>query len=74
MRVLEYVGVKPRVSQKGVSFDQSQSDRYTFLSVAVEILESVDFNPRDNKSLKEKNGLGYVTLDMNSPQSTPLSV
>jgi len=39
---LKYVGAKPSVSAKGVSFDQSKPDRYTFLNAAVEILEALN--------------------------------
>ncbi len=39
---LKYVGAKPSVSAKGVSFDQSKPDRYTFLNAAVELLEALD--------------------------------
>jgi hypothetical protein len=51
MRALKYVGAKPRVSQKGVSFDQSQPDSYTFLSAAVELLEGIDFNLQEDKEM-----------------------
>jgi hypothetical protein len=51
MRELKYVGAKPRVSQKGVSFDSSKPDSYTFLSAAAELLESIDFNPQEGKSI-----------------------
>ena len=39
---LKYVGAKPSVSAKGVAFDQSKPDRYTFLNAAVELLEALD--------------------------------
>jgi len=39
---LKYVGAKPSVSARGVSFDQSKPDRYTFLNAAVELLEGLD--------------------------------
>ena len=51
MRELKYVGAKPRVSQKGVSFDPSQPDSYTYLSAAAELLESIDFNPAEGKTI-----------------------
>ena len=39
---LKYVGAKPSVSAKGVAFDQSKPDRYTFLNAAIELLEALD--------------------------------
>jgi hypothetical protein len=39
---LKYVGDKPIVSKNGVSFDQTKPDRYTLLSVAVELLDALD--------------------------------
>jgi hypothetical protein len=51
MRVLKYVGAKPRVSQKGVSFDQTQPDHYTFLSAAAELLDGIDFKPKEGKEI-----------------------
>jgi hypothetical protein len=38
---LKYVGAKPSVSAKGVSFDQTKPDRYTFLNAAIELLEAL---------------------------------
>jgi len=51
MRALKYVGAKPRVSQKGVRFDPSEPDSYTFLSAAVELLEGIDFEPKEGKEI-----------------------
>jgi len=51
MRRLKYVGAKPRVSQHGVSFDQSKPDSYTYLSAAAELLESLDFTPKEDKAV-----------------------
>ena len=51
MKRLKYVGAKPKVSQHGVSFDQSKPDSYTFLSAAVELLETLDFNPSEGKKI-----------------------
>jgi len=51
MRALKYVGAKPRVSQKGVRFDPSEPDSYTFLSAAVELLETLDFSPTEEKTV-----------------------
>ena len=40
---LKYVGALPEVSGKGVSFDHSRPDKYTFLTAAVELLEALDY-------------------------------
>ena len=39
---LKYVGAKPNVSVRGVSFDQTKPDRYTFLNAALELLEALE--------------------------------
>jgi len=38
------VGPKPIVNQRGVNFDNTHPDRYPFLSPAIELLETLDFN------------------------------
>jgi len=48
---LKYVGAKPRVSGRGVSFDQSQPDSYTFLTAAVELLEALSFEATAGKKI-----------------------
>lgn len=66
---LKYVGAKPRVSGKGVSFDQSQPDKYTFLTAAVELLEALSFEVTGDKKVyltpvseKEYNGRELYNL------------
>jgi hypothetical protein len=66
---LKYVGAKPSVSAKGVTFDQTKPDRYTFLNAAVELLEALSFEPVDNKKVylynisgKELNGTELVEM------------
>jgi len=39
---LKYVGAKPVVSGRGVEFDESHPDSYTFLNAAVELLEALE--------------------------------
>lgn len=60
---LKYVGAKPKVSGKGVSFDQTKPDRYTFLNAAVELLEALSFETVEDKKIylynvegKERSG------------------
>lgn len=66
---LKYVGAKPNVSGRGVAFDQSSPDRYTFLNAAVELLEALSFEPTEEKKIylynvegKERSGSELVTL------------
>jgi len=48
---LKYVGSKPKVSGKGVTFDQTKPDRYTFLNAAVELLEALSFEAKEGKKV-----------------------
>ena len=48
---LKYVGAKPKVSGRGVSFDQSKPDKYTFLTAAVELLEALSFEVKAGKKI-----------------------
>ncbi len=58
---LKYVGAKPKVSGRGVTFDQSKPDRYTFLNAAVELLEALSFEVTKEKKiyLYEAGGKEY---------------
>ena len=44
---LKYVGAMPIVSNKGVGFDETKPDRYTFLNAAVELLEALNYGPSE---------------------------
>jgi hypothetical protein len=64
---LKYVGAKAYVSGKGVSFDQTKPDRYTFLNAAVELLEALSFETSEDKKVylydvedKERSGSELV--------------
>ena len=66
---LKYVGAKAEVSARGVTFDQTQPDRYTFLNAAVELLEALSFEPTEDKKVylydtseKERSGKELVEL------------
>ena len=48
---IKYVGAKPKVSGKGVTFDQGKPDRYTFLNAAVELLEALSFEAKKDKKI-----------------------
>ena len=66
---LKYVGAKPSVSAKGITFDQTKPDRYTFLNAAVELLEALSFDASGDKKLylynvtgKDLNGSELVDM------------
>ncbi len=66
---LKYVGAKPMVSSRGVTFDQSRPDNYTFLNATVELLEALSFEPTEQNKLylhnvggKEYDGRELVDL------------
>jgi hypothetical protein len=48
---LAYVGAKPKVSSRGVTFDQTKPDKYTFLNAVIELLEAFDINEKVDKNL-----------------------
>jgi len=52
---LKYVGAKPKVSHKGVNFDQTKPDRFTFLNAAVELLEALSFETVEEKKIYLQN-------------------
>ena len=45
---LKYVGAMPLVSNKGVGFDETKPDKYTFLNAAIELLEALNYGPTEN--------------------------
>ena len=66
---LKYVGAKPKVSGRGVTFDQTKPDRYTFLNAAVELLEALSFEPTEDKKIylynvegKERSGSELIEM------------
>lgn len=42
---LRYVGALPRISSRGISFDQTQPDKYTYLHAIIELMDALDFGP-----------------------------
>ena len=48
---LKYVGAKPKVSGKGVTFNQTKPDKYTFLNAIVELLEALSFKIKEDKKV-----------------------
>ena len=66
---LKYVGAKPMVSGRGVTFDQTEPDKYTYLNATVELLEALSFQLADDKQVylyntqgKERSGSELVDL------------
>ena len=62
---LKYVGDLPNVTSKGVGFDQSKPDKYTFLTPAVELLEALSYGPTETtRHLYNLNGQSYSDEDL----------
>lgn len=62
---LKYVGDLPSVSSKGVSFDRTQPDKYTFLKPAIELLEALSYGATETtKHLYNLSGQGYSDEDL----------
>jgi hypothetical protein len=65
---LKYVGAMPLVSNKGVGFDKTKPDKYTFLNAAIELLEALSYGSTEttkhlhNISGKEYSGTELVDL------------
>ena len=57
---LKYVGDLPKVTSKGVGFDQTKPDRYTFLNAAVELLEALSYGATETtKHFHNLSGVYY---------------
>lgn len=62
---LKYVGAMPVVSEKGVGFDQTKPDKYTFLNAAIELLEALSFGATETtKHLHNTNGEEYSSTEL----------
>jgi len=62
---LKYVGAMPQVSSKGVGFDQTQPDKYTFLNAAVDLLEALSFGPTETtQHLYNTGGKEYSSKEL----------
>jgi len=58
---LKYVGAMPLISDKGVGFDHTQPDKYTFLNAVAELLEGFDFGAREKiQHLHNTSGKEYA--------------
>jgi len=56
---LKYVGAYPVVTHKGIEFDQTKPDKYTFLNALVEILEVIDKNSQSDIKIEAKDSQEY---------------
>jgi uncharacterized protein YfbU (UPF0304 family) len=64
MRLYE-VGPKPTVSPRGVNFDNTKPDRYIFLSPAIELMETLDFdNTEASQNIHEVVKGGYRGIEL----------
>jgi len=62
---LKYVGAMPVVSSKGVGFDETKPDKYTFLNAAVELLEALNYGATETtKHLHNVSGREYSSIDL----------
>lgn len=62
---LKYVGAMPVVSEKGVGFDQTKPDKYTFLNAALELLEALNFGATETtKHLHNVSGKEYSSSEL----------
>ncbi len=66
---LTYVGAKPKVSGRGVTFDQTKPDKYTFLNAVIELLEALKLDELVDKSvhlesIAHKDYTGVELVDM----------
>ncbi len=62
---LKEVGALPNVSNKGVSFDHTQPDKYMYLNAAVELLEALSFGPTETtQHLYNTSGKIYNSTEL----------
>ncbi len=47
---IKYVGPKPLISKTGISFDSQHDDRYTYLNIAVQLLQALDHHYFEDKT------------------------
>lgn len=47
---IKYVGPKPLISKTGISFDSQHDDRYTYLNIAVQLLQALDHPYFDDRT------------------------
>ncbi len=47
---VKYVGPKPLISETGISFDSQHDDRYTYLNIAVQLLQALDHHYFEEKT------------------------
>ena len=56
----KYVGAMPIVSEKGVGFDETKPDKYTFLNATIELLEALSYGATETtKHLHNVSGREY---------------
>ena len=62
---LKYVGAMPLVSNKGVGFDETKPDKYTFLNAAVELLEALNYGTTEStKHLHDVSGKEFSSNEL----------
>ncbi|MDA3945541.1 MAG: hypothetical protein PF439_02530 [Helicobacteraceae bacterium] len=62
---LRYVGDLPKVTSRGVGFDQTKPDKYTFMNAAVELLEALSYGATETtQHLHNLSGVYYSDEDL----------
>jgi len=60
---LKYVGAKPIISKRGVSFDQTKPDRYNFIGPALEVLSAFDETGVDENGILDMSKWSGKSFD-----------
>ncbi len=61
----KYVGAMPVVSEKGVGFDETKPDKYTFLNATIELLEALNYGEtQTTKHLHNVSAREYSSLEL----------
>lgn len=60
---IEYVGPKPLISKTGISFDSQYDDRYTYLNIAVQLLQALDNTYFENRAYQYAVNSGRLSDD-----------
>lgn len=57
---LEYAGLKPMISEHGVSFKDGKEDKYIYLPFAVDILNAIDHNYEQKRTYSHQVNIKYL--------------
>ena len=68
---LEYAGLKPVISEHGISFKDGKEDKFIYLSFAIDILNAIDHTYEEKK--KYSHQLDHKNLSSNEIVNTLLT-